>query len=366
MHMDIFRITSHPARTLVWWYKNQNQIEFNPPYQRKGRLWSQSDKAFLIDSIINGFDIPKLYMADFQLGHSPLNSSRLPYAIIDGKQRFEAIFDFFDNNLVLNGDFKLRSDPSVDLGGLSLRDLKHNYPTVADSFENYSLDIMSVVASQEEDINELFVRLNRSKALTGAEVRNAIVGPVSDVARDIAAQPFFLENIKFSVKRADDVNTATKLLFFEYSDRLMGTKKSNLDAFARDATVQSERVELAGRRAVATLAVMNSVFLPHDPLLASSGLVPVYYWFVRSRNANELHRVREFLVWFEGQRQINRQMLAASEGKIFLDTRLSNYDNLNRSTNDIGSHVGRIQLLEQFYQPWVGSRIRVSSSAGQP
>ncbi|WP_447910716.1 DUF262 domain-containing protein [Brevundimonas bullata] len=357
--MDIFRITAHPTRTLVWWYKNRSQIEFNPPYQRKGRLWSQSDKAFLIDSVINGFDIPKLYMADFQLGYSSLNASRLPYAIIDGKQRLEAIFDFFDNRLVLNADFKLRADTHARLGGLSLKDLKNNHPTVADAFENYSLDIMSVVASKEEDINELFVRLNRSKALTGAEVRNAIIGPVPDVARDIASEPFFVENIRFSIKRADDINTATKILYFEYSNKPVGTKKSNLDTFARDANVQSERVELAGRRAIATLAVMNSVFLPQDPLLSSSGLVPVYYWFIRSRVENELHKIREFLVWFEGQRLINRQLLAETDGKEFIDPRLSNYDNLNRSTNDIGSHVGRIEILEQFYQRWLGSMLRV-------
>ena len=65
-------------------------------------MQSASDKAYLIDSIINGFDVPKLYLADFQLGDSSLNVSKLPYAIIDGKQRLEAIFDFFDGTLVLN------------------------------------------------------------------------------------------------------------------------------------------------------------------------------------------------------------------------------------------------------------------------
>ncbi len=354
--MDIFRIAPHPPKTLSWWHKNRHLIDFEPPYQRKGRLWSQSDKAFLIDSIINGFDVPKIYMADFQLGYSTLNQHRLPYALIDGKQRLEAVFDFFDDKLVLNSDFRLRSDPSAHLGGLSLRDLKNNYPSVADAFENESLDIMSVVASREEDINELFVRLNRSKPLTGAEIRNAIVGPVSSVARDVAEQPFFEENIRFSVKRADDLNTATKLLFFEYSNKPVGTKKSNLDNFARDAEIQSERVELAGRRAISTLTVMSSVFLPHDPLLSSSGLIPVYYWFIRNRDELDLHIVREFLVWFERQRLSNRQLLAESEGQKFIDARLSNYDNLNRSTNDIGSHLGRIEILEQFFGSWGGRR----------
>ncbi len=60
-----FKVTPHEARTLIWWLTRRNKIDMNPPYQRRGRLWSDSDKAFLIDSILNGYDIPKLYVADF-------------------------------------------------------------------------------------------------------------------------------------------------------------------------------------------------------------------------------------------------------------------------------------------------------------
>jgi len=67
-----------------------------PPYQRRGRLWSNTDKACLIDSILNWYDVPKLYVADFTWGDSQLNSEQLPYAIIDGKQRLEAIFEVFE------------------------------------------------------------------------------------------------------------------------------------------------------------------------------------------------------------------------------------------------------------------------------
>ena len=67
----------HPSKPLIWWYNRRSSIDMNPPYQRRGRLWSASDKAYLVDSISNGFDVPKLYMADFQLGESPL---KCPFA----------------------------------------------------------------------------------------------------------------------------------------------------------------------------------------------------------------------------------------------------------------------------------------------
>lgn len=344
------KITQHPTKTLIWWYSRRDEIDFSPPYQRKGRLWSVADKAYLVDSVINGFDVPKLYLADFQFGQSPLNHARKSYAIIDGKQRLEAIFDFFDNAITLNGDFKYRRNPSLRLGGLSLKDLRKNYPEVAEEFENESLDIMSVVAQNEEDVHEIFVRLNKSKPLTGAEVRNAVVGPVPEVIRMLASHTFFLENIKFSTKRATDLNAAAKLLLFEYRNKLAATKKSDLDNFAKEE-VDREKLELASRRALDTLNMMSEVFIPKDELLSSSGIVPVYYWFIRELFREPVDHVREFLVRFEEARKLNRE-IQKDDDDAEVDAELSRYDTLNRSTNDASSHSGRLAILLSRYEEW--------------
>lgn len=337
--------------TLVWWYSHRHEIDFDPPYQRRGRLWSATDKAYLVDSIINGFDIPKLYLADFQFGQSALNERRLPYAIIDGKQRLEAIFDFFENKITLNADFKYRKDEDLKLGGLSLRDLKRSYPVVAEDFENASLDIMSVFADNELDINEIFVRLNKSKPLTGAEVRNAVAGPVSDLIRTISSDAFFLENIKFSVSRAADLNAAAKLLLFEYEDALSATKKKDLDSFTA-RNVDHERLELAGRRVLDTLSLMAGIFIPKDSLLSSAGIVPVYYWFIRNLSDHYSADIREFLLAFEFARKENRER-QKDKGQSEIQRSLARFDTLNRSTNDLQSHRGRVEILEHYYELWM-------------
>ena len=123
-----FKITQFEARTLNWWKARRGKIDMDPSYQRRGRLWSDTDKAYLIDSILNGYDVPKLYMADFTWGDSKLNKKKLPYAIIDGKQRLEAIFDFFDGRVTLNEDFVYLENRSLDLAGLSYKDLQKKLP----------------------------------------------------------------------------------------------------------------------------------------------------------------------------------------------------------------------------------------------
>lgn len=347
-----FDITNHPAKTLRWWYSRREQIDMSPPYQRRGKLWSVSDKAYLIDSIINGFDVPKLYLADFKHKDSSLNANKLPYAIIDGKQRFEAMVDFFEGRVVLNPDFIWRQNQKLRLGGLSFKDLEKGHPEVAEAFENENWDVMSVVSDNEEDINELFVRLNRSKALTGSEIRNAMVGPVSDITRSIAGHRFFTETIKFSTKRAGDINTAAKLLLCEYRGRLASTKKKDLDRFTQLKEIDDDRLELSGRRALNTLGDMQEVFLPRDTLLGSSGLVPVYYWLVRDLPDTDLVRLREFLVDFEERRKANRD-LQRDRPSAPTNSMLSRFDALNRSTNDQGSHIGRVDILKEDFQRWL-------------
>ncbi|QEX16978.1 hypothetical protein FRZ44_22740 [Hypericibacter terrae] len=317
-------------------------------YQRRGRLWSAADKAYLIDSILNGFDVPKLYLADFTYADSKLNKKRLPYAVIDGKQRLEAIFDFFEGTVQLNSDFVFLENPALKLGGLSYRDLSQNHGEIAEAFDNYNLSIMSVITNKEELINELFVRLNRSKPLTGAEVRNAMAGPAPEVIRQISKHDFFSECVSFQVLRGQDLNAAAKIILFEYFGEPQETKKASLDAFVLAASKDRNRLELAGRRTYSTLDDLTGVFLPKDRLLLSAGVVPVYYWFIRSIKQRQYRIVREFLVQFEEERWENRQK-AETAGSRGIDKQLLEYDRLNRSTNDLTSHIERVRILAERF-----------------
>lgn len=352
------RILSHPSKPLLWWYKQRNVIDFDPPYQRKARLWSRSDKAYLIDSIINGFDIPKLYMADFQMGGALLNSAGKEYAIIDGKQRFEAVFDFFNQTLTLNADFIWRRNPQLKLGGLSLKDLRNNYPDIADAFETETFDVMSVITDNADDINELFVRLNRSKPLSGAEIRNAMVGAVPEMIRNVARHELFTDYIKFSAKRAGDFNAAAKILMFEYRGSPASTKKSDLDAFAKMPQFDIDKLDLAGNHSLTYLNYMTEVFLPRDGLLASAGVFPVYYWFVRSANPVLHPYIREFLVNFEAARAEARARSARNDKQGDKEDYVyARYDTFNRSTDDKRSHLGRISILASSFIDWLRSNV---------
>lgn len=70
----------------------------DPVYQR-GYVWELQDKVNLIDSIFNNIDIGK-----FVFSHEEYNDNYL-YEIVDGKQRINAICEFYENKFSYNGLF---------------------------------------------------------------------------------------------------------------------------------------------------------------------------------------------------------------------------------------------------------------------
>lgn len=354
-------MTQFEPKVLRWWYSQKSKIDFSPKYQRSGRLWSRSDKAYLIDSIINQYDVPKLYVADFTFGNPVLNERKLPYAIIDGKQRFEAIFDFFDGKLTLDNSFIFEEDVSLNLGGLGYQDLVKNYPQVADIFDNFHLSVMRIITDEEDKINELFVRLNRSKPLTGAEIRNAMIGPVPELVRFIAHHEVFQSYIHFPVTRGQDLNAAAKLLLFEFYEKPAETKKNNLDQFTEKAKgISEDKLELASRRVIDVLNRMAEIFLPSDPLLSSGGVFPVYYWFIRETTPSMDLLIREYLNYFEKERKQNREKSKLDEK--LADHDLVKYDQYNRSTNDLRSHIGRYEILANKFENFKGDILAMIES----
>jgi hypothetical protein len=216
---------------------------------------------------------------------------------------------------------------------------------------------MSVSAQTVDPINELFVRLNRSKPLTGAEIRNAMSGPVPEVIRLIAKHHLFLENVYFDVKRAQDQNAAAKVLLFEHAGRPSETKKINLDKFVEDHTgIDKKGIELVGRRVLDVLDDMTEIFLPNDPLLGSAGVFPVYYWLVKNTPSSRYHQIRDFLVNFERSRRENRELVIDNPKNSDIDADLTRFDEFNRSTNDGRSHEGRYDLLKNAFSKFVAAK----------
>src|SRR3954451_3981645 len=92
------------VETEIWtvqdYLDHKSEINPKPQYQR-GEVWKLPEKQLLIDSILNGFDIPKIYLNKITSGH------QYQYDVADGQQRLIAIWNFCENEYQLGVNSRL-------------------------------------------------------------------------------------------------------------------------------------------------------------------------------------------------------------------------------------------------------------------
>lgn len=359
--MSGFKVVLHESRTTEWWFEQfrAERLNLDPSFQRRSELWSKFKRAHLIDSVLNGYDVPKFYVADFTLGRSSLNVVHRPYAVVDGKQRFNALFSFLLDALAINTSSILEEDPGRNIKGLKFSELVASHPDLAKRILDFKPVVMSIITEDDHRIAEMFVRLNSGEAANSAERRNAQPGPIPELARELVLHPFFRNRISFQTKRMADHQLATKLLMFEHFKGAVDTKAGNMDRFVLSAAAETssgpfESATKDQEKAIAKynkekeaveegLELLSGVFRTKDPLLSASGRIPVYYLVLKKHPAL-VSNFRDFIEKFE--ESVLRAMRVARDRTGFADQSLLNYYTLSRTSNDQHSVRGRVSTIE--------------------
>lgn len=344
--MTTFTITSMLDASIMYLNSIKDTIVVNPDYQRRGGVWSLYKRQLLIDSLINGYDIPKFYLHDLK---SLDPKTRQDYAIIDGRQRLEAIWDFMSGKFPLGKDFAFIRDPEVRAAGMTFAEFSKEYPQHAVRFNSRVLSIMLVQTDDIDFIEDMFSRLNEAVPLNAAEKRNAFPGPLPPIIREVATHKFFAENLAVRNTRYRHQDISAKLLYLENSGEIIDTKKVSLDHFVLENKSKTP-LEFAGLKSRTTkvLDTMSGTFAADDELLKSAGMVTVYYvLFSRALKKRWVRRIsRGKLSDFERLRSENRTKFEnEAEG---IDFRLIEFDELMQSSNDGAAIRERYETLAQY------------------
>ena len=329
----------------------ENSIDFHPVYQRYGGIWSKEKKQLFIDTILNDFDTPKFYFNYFSDENNPLNTNHKLYAVIDGKQRLEAIFDFVKNKFELSNSFKFNDDENINLQGLKYEDIAERFPFILSKLFSYELDIIFVDTDDEDKLEELFLRLNGGEALTNAEKRNAVGGEFNRKVRDIVeTNIFFTEKLRFKNPRYQHQDLFVKIALTEFSSELVSFKNNVLYDFIKHNKDFTGKVTEVFNVVTNNLNDMSRCFEDKDFLLASKGVIPVYYYFY-TRHLPDNTNFRHFLHLFEDVRKENRRKEGVEANPILME-----YDRLNQQGVHLEKSLRfRYKILEKgfnFYQKY--------------
>lgn len=165
--------------------KEKATIQVAPAWQR-GPAWTSPRQVLLIDSILRGLDIPKVYL---KLRSSP---SAFTYDAVDGQQRLTAIWLFREDQLPLVHPETLDPIGGVDVNGLTFSTLPKK---LRDHFDAFQVMVAKIVESDLLEISRLFARLQQGVPLNPAELRNAMLGPIRNEVEAIAlSHDFFLQS----------------------------------------------------------------------------------------------------------------------------------------------------------------------------
>ena len=350
-------ISTYPMKnsTILRLGYDRDVIDTDPEYQRRGEVWSEEKRQLLIDSILNDYDIPKIYFHSFKKPKKKeADEKEYLYAIIDGKQRIETIWMFLENKFALDPDFKYIRDEKVKAGGLMYNELGTKYPKLKVIFDSFVLPIICVETDEIAVIEDMFSRLNEAVPLNAAEKRNAMGGPMPQIIRDVSEHKFFDEKVRFTDRRYQFKEEAARLLFLEDSlskKKLVDTKKVYLDNFVVWYKKNPDQDPAPLAKAVkGVLNVMYNIFDKEDRLLRSQAAVPIYYLLiklaVRQGAINSITRAK--LSEFSAKVESNRELAETDLPKA--DFELLEYDRLSiQGTNDASSIRERVRIISKFF-----------------
>ena len=341
--------------TILRIYSEREYINISPEYQRKGEIWTLQKKQLLIDSILNDYDVPKLYFHYYSPNQKKELGLNYDYGIIDGRQRLEAIWDFMDGKFAISEDFVYLADTSINATDLTYKDLASSFPKLKIRFDSFTLPIILVETEDLELIEDMFSRLNEAVPLNAAEKRNAFGGIMARLIRDVADHDFFYKKIAFKNTRFQYREVAARLLFMVYSlrqnEKIVDTKKAFLDKFVI-IFKKEEKEELAYaiyNEVVSVLDIMNSIFIVNDNLLKSQHIIVVYFLLCKKALENDsLNKItRQNLILFYEELARNRDIAEndITEAKFeYLEfIRLS-----QQGTNDANSIKERTRILVDY------------------
>ena len=188
--MRIFESEKATVEEIKWWSDN-NELDLTPNFQRRS-VWSDKARSFLIDTILRGKPIPKIYLRLLQNQKTATQIRQ----VVDGQQRLRTVVDFLEDGFLID---KVHYP---ELGSMYFSELEKK---VQRDILNYPFTIDLLMDAPDAEVYDIFARLNRYPVKINAqEYRNSqFFGEFKTTAYKLANEfiTFWLRNSIFTDKQ---------------------------------------------------------------------------------------------------------------------------------------------------------------------
>ncbi|SMX37649.1 DUF262 domain-containing protein [Maliponia aquimaris] len=205
----------------------RKELIVNKDYQRGSGLWPISARAFFIDTILQGFPFPKIYMYEYL--DRPARGMKKE--IVDGQQRISSIVGFYNN------EFPLQAEGANK--GKRFQDLDEEEQ---EKFLSYSASVDVIRNATKADILQMFRRMNAyTMPLNDAEKRHSSFhGDFKWFVNELADElnEFFVEFNVFTTKQITRMSDAALI-----SDWVLAYERGVISTNASDLKSLYERYD---------------------------------------------------------------------------------------------------------------------------
>lgn len=338
-----------------------NKIDDTPYYQRYSELWTDEKKRLLIDTIINGYDIPKFYFHYILSVNNQLNSTNKEYAIIDGKQRLNALVSFLEGEFELDESVKYLKNPNLSFKKVTYKTLstKSEFWHIKEIIDNFQLDIIHIITDEFDRVEEMFLRLNEGVPVNNAEKRNTIGGLLIEEVNILVKEfDFFTKKVRFGNKRMEHQDLALKLCLIEHSEKIESFTKKNMDNLVKhfkpkkNATLKEKselKIEAKNliQKVKRNLEILSKVFDEKDEMLRYKGILPLFYLFLKNNLDINTTNFKKFIKNFDITRNTNRKIGKTDKS----NTTLLQFDRLNQQgAHQAKSLETRLKIIEFYFR----------------
>lgn len=155
----IFSSRQYSIRDFAEWH-DRNELELAPKFQRRS-VWDPKARSYLMDTILHGKPIPKIYMRQIV---NPRTRDTVR-EIVDGQQRLRSVFDFLQDGFPI---LKVHSD---NYANMHFSELDEDAQRNILQYE-FTVDLLQDIP--DDEVYEVFARLNTyAITLNAQELRHA-------------------------------------------------------------------------------------------------------------------------------------------------------------------------------------------------
>lgn len=177
----------------------EGRLELRPFFQRR-LVWTNKDREFLIDTVLNGLPFPEIFVATSKVDREKVRVQKI---LVDGQQRITTLRDYAKGT----GDFLYKTVVPFD-------DLE---PALQEKLLGYKVSVRDIGQKSDDEIRAIFKRINSTDySLKKMEILNALYsGEYKLYCADLSRQEFFTEHKVFSAavqKRMGDVTFCVNLV----------------------------------------------------------------------------------------------------------------------------------------------------------